>query len=130
MIRNRSSADRTRVVRDYVLGLTVNATPAVAAGLLQFAELGLPQRFLWASAIDPHLPRDPARVSSPVLCPAQAGVIDFPAAIGERLRAERWRAVRGEAEADELDAHATIIRARVAAILAAWDCRDAVSSDD
>ena len=128
--QRNASADRTRVVRDYVLGLTVNATPAVAAGLLQFAELGLPQRFLWASAIDPHLPRDPARVSSPVLCPAQAGVIDFPAAIGERLRAERWRAVRGEAEADELDAHATIIRARVAAILAAWDCRDAVSSDD
>ncbi|SUS08664.1 hypothetical protein DF3PA_350014 [Candidatus Defluviicoccus seviourii] len=128
--QRNASADRTRVVRDYVLGLTVNATPAVAAGLLRFAELGLPQRFLWASAIDPELPRDPERATAPVIYPAQAGVIGFPAAIGERLRGERWRAVRGEAEADELDAHATIIRARVAAILAAWDCRDAVSSDD
>lgn len=128
--QRNASADRTRVVRDYVLGLTANATPAVAAGLLRFAELGLPQRFLWASAIDPELPRDPARATAPVIFPAQPGVISFPAAIGERLRSERFRAVRGEAEADELDAHAVVIRARVAAILAAWDCRDAVSADD
>lgn len=128
--QRNASADRTRVVRDYVLGLTANATPAVAAGLLRFAELGLPQRFLWAAAIDHELPRAPKRAKAPVLYPAQAGVIGFPAAIGERLRGERFRAVRGEADVDELDAHATIIRARVAAILAAWDCRDGVSSDD
>lgn len=128
--QRNASADRTRVVRDYVLALTLNATPGVAAALLQFAELGLPQRFLWASAVDPELPRVPERASSPVIYPAQAGVIDFPETIGAALREARWRAVRGETEADELDAHAAVIRARVAAILAAWDCRDIVTLDD
>ncbi len=128
--QRNASVDRTRVVRDYVLALTLNATPAIAAALLQFAECGFVQRFLFASAVDPELPRAPERATAPVIYPAQAGVIDFPEAIGAALREARWRAVRGETEADELDAHATIIRARVAAILAAWDCRDGVSLED
>lgn len=122
--------ETTRIVRNYVLALTVNATPGVIAGLLPYAELGLPQRFLWASALDPDAPRQPPRATPPILPIAAPDVIRFDRSIQDAIREERWRARRGESQIDELDSHLTLIRCRVAAVLAAWGGRATVTPDD
>lgn len=128
--QRNGTAERTRVVRGYRLGLTVCATPGALIGLLQHAELGLPQRFLWTSAIDPGAPRHPRPAAVPVLPIAAGGVIRFDAGIQHEIQAERWRALRGESTLAELDSHQTLIRCRVAAVLAAWERRVLVSDDD
>lgn len=127
--QRNASSDRTRVVKDYTLGVTLNCTPGTVAGILSFAEAGLPQRFLWASGIDPTAPRHPRCEPAPAL-PSVRGSIQFAPEILDETGEARWLARTGRSEVPELDAHLPLIRLRVAAILAAWDGRDEAGADD
>jgi hypothetical protein len=128
--QKNASADRTRVVREYRLCLTINATAGVVGDLLRHAELGLPQRFLWAGALDPEAPQHPAREPMPMLRNLPGHAICFSPAIQDEIAEQRWRARRGELVVDELDTHVTLMRCRVAAVLAAWADREVVEDDD
>lgn len=123
-------AERTRVVRDAALSLIVHATPAVAAALVEHAEVGLPQRFLWFAAHDPGADAAAPWAPPPDIPPLPAIAISVDPAITRRLREERAAVLRGEAELDELDAHAVLIVSRVAAILTGWDGREHVTTRD
>lgn len=127
--QQNATAERTRVVRDYTLGVTINCTPGSVAGILAHAETGLPQRFLWASGIDPSAPEHPREVLAIALPPVRGRIAFAPEILAE-INKTRHLALTGRSEVPELDAHLPLIRARVAAILAAWDMRDEANIED
>lgn len=127
--QRNATAERTRVVREYALSFTMNATEGSIPELLSYAEVGLPQRFVWLSGFDFEAPEDTPPATAPVLQPL-SGAVYFDDAIVAELRAIRRAALRGEAVADELESHAPLIRARIAAILAGWAGRCEVGRDD
>lgn len=127
--------------RSYSLGLVIGYQYATAQPLLADSAGGTPQRFLWASVIDPNLPdkqpewpgtlasnleRTDTYFGAPVI-----GTVKF----APEIRQELWQAnaakVRGEAQdANELDSHGSLVRCKVAALLAILDGRLMVTSED
>lgn len=126
------AADKTRSMtlepHQYRLCLLVGIQPGRAAALLNDADGGTPQRFLWMPAIDPQAPDVPPEEPKPLtwtppyyrqLGPAnvkgqQALKLD-PSIIAE-VRAHRLAMIRGEDQG--LNGHAMLSRLKVAAALA------------
>lgn len=121
--------DRQRRVVDYALSVIICATPGAAAAIAAHVESGLPQRMLWASAVDPSAPRRPARAEPPAL-DRMRGDITFSRAILSEMADDAYEIRTGRRVVEPMDQHLPIIRCRVAAILAAWDQRAEVTDDD
>jgi bifunctional DNA primase/polymerase-like protein len=129
--QSNASKDTTRKVENYNLGLVANFTPGAAVAVLDDAEAGTPQRFLWFAATDPSMPEEAVSARPPVINtnPPEPTMWVCPR-LRKAIREHRVAVVRGEITIPELDGHKQLILLRVAAILAVWDGRAEISQDD
>lgn len=131
--------ETTRLIgrRKYSLGMVVGYQPETVQVLLADGGPGTPQRFLWASAIDPALPLsrpDPVR---PFWLPLSdergqpiTGLITGPQWLADELWQTRVNVVHGEETVGQLDSHKDLMRCKLAALLAVIDGRMAVVDED
>jgi hypothetical protein len=121
----------------YRLALTAGVQPGRAGALLDDADGGTPQRFLWVPVTDPDIPRDrPAEPRPWVLAlPGRPRtgrtVIAVCDEASDEITEEHWRRSRGDGDA--LDGHALYARLKVAAALAVLDAHlgtEGVTTED
>jgi hypothetical protein len=106
-----------------------------AAQMLDDSAGGTPQRFVFATAVDPMLPDEdvdwPGEIHLPVPHRSAVGTtIPFAAPIRAEVRARSRAVTRGELVLDPLDTHADLLRMKVAALLALLEARPEVTEDD
>lgn len=133
--------------------------PGRGSGLLDDADGGTPQRFVWLPTTDPdspaELPEIPAVYELPVWPPranaskvvigstSAASLLDVPVKAGDlcvlgvpdvarnAIREHRYKTLRGDTNTDPLDGHRLLCRLKVAAALMWLDRRtDQVSEQD
>lgn len=145
--RRNNSDDRSVIIpsHTYRLGAIVGVQPNRSAVLLDDADGGTPQRFLWLPA-QYAVPRhpDPAPPAWPdPITPVLTAYLDpvklhtgnpvhelvLPAVAIEHTRDIRWRRMNRETGKD-LDAHANLTRLKVTAALAILDGRINPTDDD
>lgn len=133
------NADATRrlhvAAHAYRAALVLGTQPARAAALLDDADGGTPQRFVWLPALDPDAPDAPPELPEPIrwrpprtdlekgwrlleVCDRAAEVIDN----------NRTATLRGDG--DVLDGHALFTRLKIAAALGLLDGRASVNDQD
>ncbi|MGI5247579.1 hypothetical protein [Dactylosporangium sp. CA-139066] len=131
--------ETTRLIprRSYSCGMVIGYQPKTVQDLLGDGGPGTPQRFLWASAIDPSLPSTRPDAQRPFWLPlhddsgqAITGTIGGPKWIADQLWARRVDVVRGKQVVEELDSHVDLMRCKLAALLAVIDGRMEVSDED
>ncbi|MDQ1049127.1 DUF3987 domain-containing protein [Streptomyces sp. V4I2] len=155
--QSNATRERTRHVPSgsYSFGLIAAFQPKTIRPLLDEEPQGTPQRFLYFRSVDPGIPapaeqeplwgdggtepREPScedDLSRAVEKAATQGAfigqgITFPAAVTAEVRRERWYAHQGVTPA-ALDAHRTLLRLKVAALLLILDGRGAgaVTTED
>lgn len=122
---------------EYRLCLVAGIQPGRAGCLLDDADGGTPQRFLWMPATDPGAPDTPPDEPRPM---SWAGInTGSMASIGgirmsvcdtakDTIRASRLARLRGDGHA--LDGHALLAQLKTAAALAVADSRLTVTDDD
>ncbi|MGP5252662.1 hypothetical protein ACTXLT_09135 [Brachybacterium alimentarium] len=116
----------------YRLGLIAGVQPARSGTLLDDADGGTPQRFVWLPTTDPGVTLgtdEPSPYRLPVVSwPTSPWSIPVPAEAARAIREKRVATLRGEA--DPLDGHAMQTRLKVAAALAVLDGRQSVNRED
>lgn len=118
-----ASADRTREVREYSLGLCVGFQLEALAALSteEQLEYGTPQRFVYVSATDPSIPDDAPPDPGPLEVKLPSAPLRYDAELRTRARQEALARARGEAdgapESDPMLAHRPALVARCAALL-------------
>jgi hypothetical protein len=135
--QQNANKDRTRIIESgtYSLGILIGFQVETALPLLRDAPAGTPQRFLWASALDPHIPEemedDPSpftTVRAPVTVPT--GIMPMADEIKAEIRRVRLERKQGKAEAGPLDGHDYLTCAKLAGLLAILDGRAEVNDED
>lgn len=134
-------ADPERALRvprgTYRLTAVVGVQPGRAGGLLDDADGGTPQRFLWLPTTDPDAPDIAPDCPEPVPWRPPAPwhtdrwgrvVLQVPAAAHEAVDGARLARLRGEGAA--LDGHALLARLKIAAALAMLAGAHSVDADD
>lgn len=120
----------------YRLSLLLGVQPGRAAGLLEEADGGTPQRFVWVPTLDPDAPDAPPSAPEPLRVPAQLWpppshgqlVLPVPPEAAAAIDGARLARLRGEGEA--LDGHELLCRLKVAAALALLEGRRVVADID
>lgn len=121
----------------YRMCLVAGIQPGRAGTLLDDADGGTPQRFLWLPAIDPEAPEILPAAPEPktlhqhqpiTVGPAGVVAMDVCHTARTTIVTERRKAVRGEGEA--LDGHSLLTRLKTAAALALMDKRRNISEED
>lgn len=122
----------------YRMTLIAGIQPERAGRLLEDADGGTPQRFIWLPAEDPHAPEVPpvepaAWRWQPPRWPQRAWasahlVLPVCARAREEVDADRLARLRGDGHA--LDGHAMFARLKIAAALAILDSRAHISDTD
>lgn len=134
-------ADATRTLpleaHSYRLCLITGVQPGRAGWVLEEADGGTPQRFLWVPATDPEAPDAPPACPRPidwtkVALPRLDGLTGrYPMSVCAEavtlVRATRREQLRGNTQA--LDGHALLTRLKVAAALALLHGRNAVDDE-
>jgi len=100
----------------------------------EMTTLGLTSRMLLASALDPEAPDDLPEWPGPMQFPlppsvGQRQLVSYDKAIIDQLIAERRAVLRGGV-ASKSTGHTSLLRCKVASILAVWDGRRHVDVDD
>jgi hypothetical protein len=118
----------------YTVGLLILFQPELARALLDDAAAGTPQRFVWGNGSDPTIPDQPTNWPPPILwepprVTARTSMRVDPAILDEIRRGGLARA-RGQAVVDPLDAHATLVRFKLAGNLALLERRTNIDRDD
>lgn len=135
-----NSAVHTRCIvgaHDYRACLIAGVQPLRSRPLLDAADGGLPQRFLWMPVGDLDAPDE----APPRPAPQEFRTIDWgrssapielelPDIAVRQIRQLRLRVLRGDPEVDPLDGHLLLVRAKVAVGLAVLDCRRNVTLED
>lgn len=138
---NASIETRRRLpAGSYALGLIIMFQPSMAGDLLGDVAGGTPQRFVWVSATDPTIPdiapRWPGVLSWRPPVPRTYNGATFTATltIVDSVRAEVQRralqVTRGEVDVTEMDAHAQLVRLKIAGLFAILDDRFGITEDD
>ncbi len=133
--------DRTKRLRlrahMYRLGLIVGVQPERAAPLLDDADSGTPQRFLWLLVADPDAPDEAppephaAKWIPPTWPPnTPSGTVAMRVCVTARDEIDRVRVARLKGVGDPLDGHARLAQLKTAAVLAIWDGRFDLTDDD
>lgn len=131
----------TRVVvaaHTYRACLTVGVQPLRSKALLDAADGGLPQRFVWLPTSDPDAPDDPPafpgrlNIKPPHWLRPVGKVFDLhiPAVAKDAIRGHRLAVLREDPEVNPLDGHALLTRLKMAVGLMALDGRSVVSDED
>lgn len=143
--QSNAREETTRFVKGgtYSMGLLVGFQPDTVQELLADGGPGTPQRFLWLSAYDPLLPDfvygDDEEIIEPEpfrlpLCDGHGvpvtGTVRGPVWLRNQLHRELAARKRGEVVVDELDAHVSLMRCKLAALLAILDGRTRVNDED
>jgi hypothetical protein len=136
---NAQKHTRTQVPRlSYRAGLIVGVQPRRAAALLDGADGGTPQRFIWASVLDRDMPDepppspDPLTITLPTFRSPMHGFCDLavPDVARRAIDAHQLAMHRGDEGVDPLDGHALLTRLKVAAALMVLDARAEVNEGD
>jgi hypothetical protein len=111
------------VITHYALGFNAAFQPAVLSKLLSQGDLGTPQRFLFADAADPSIPRDrpPWPGQWPMgqrHDPLDRQQVLFPVSCVDELQEHRYQVATGRLEPPVLDGKMLEYRVRIAALLA------------
>lgn len=130
--------NRRLAARSYRFAAVIALQPAHAVALLDDVAGGTPQRVLWFSAEDPNLPDDEPPWPGPLVFEIPAAnhfgfayTLKVDDAIADEVKARNKAKTRGtNRAADPLDAHADLLRLKVAALLAILDERLDVDRDD
>jgi hypothetical protein len=129
----KSETTRSLTPMSYRLGVVANFQPVHAAVLFADADGGLPQRFFWVMATRPRShqsrPSWPGALLS-VRVDSVRRDFDLPDEVSEEIIAEHEAIQAEERIVELLDAHATLLRLKAAALLAQLDHRRDVSLDD
>jgi hypothetical protein len=143
-----ASFERKRVVPagQYAYGLVVAMQESVAGPLIEDAGAGTPQRFVWASAIDPTVPDQPepwpGTLGWEPLSPSELAryegertpyvrhVMRVPESVAAEVWARQLARTRGDVVVDILQAHRDLLRLKAAGLLALLDRRMDVSDED
>lgn len=138
-----NASEATRRMLDehsYRLTLVIGAQYPVAAAILDEANLGTPQRFEWASAVDPSLALPLPAFPGPLAFtpPARTALNDVPIlsplkvdpSVRVEIEAARLASTTGVDVIEELDGHALLARLKVAALFAVVEGRHDVTPDD
>jgi len=123
----------------YRMGLILGVQPARARPLLEDADGGTPQRFVWLPTTDPQAPETPPRcpvewkwpgIYEPWFTEGYSGlsVMTIPPVARETIVRTHYERLRGEG--NPLDGHALLCRLKVAAALCLLDTRQDVSDED
>lgn len=124
---NAQKATCTYVERlTYRMGLIVGVQPLRAQSLLNGADGGTPQRFIWMPVLDPDRPEQRPETPDPIviLVPDfMPGDIKVPDVAVHAIDAAQAAIHRGDADADPLAAHGLLTRLKVAAALMLLDER-------
>ncbi|GAB3242757.1 hypothetical protein [Mycolicibacterium hippocampi] len=141
---NAQKHTRTKVAaHTYRACLITGVQPTRGTFLLNGADAGTPQRFLWLPVDDPDAPDvtpqrvDPFIVNIPAMfgpganmtSPDRSEVV-VPTSIQQQLRAHRLDVLRGAPGVDPLDGHRMLCRLKVATGLMALDSRQQISDED
>ncbi|MCX4096536.1 hypothetical protein [Nocardia sp. alder85J] len=132
---NAQKTTRTVVsAHSYRACLVVGAQPLRAGALLDGADGGTPQRFLWLPVADPDAP-DQAPAEPAVwkvrLRDWQPGPLPIPDVARQEIDAARLARLRGGTdEAETLDGHGLLSRLKVAAALMVLDGRTVIDAQD
>lgn len=131
-------ADPTKALaipaHSYRAAVILGVQPLRAGPLLDDADGGTPQRFLWVPVTDPDMPRQrpaeppPMTVRVPVRPAAVVREMGVCAEARDEIDEAHWRRSRGDGDA--LDGHALYTRLKVAAALALLDERLTVDAED
>jgi hypothetical protein len=128
----------TRILEagSYALGMVIGFQRTTVGPLLDDAGAGTPQRFLFFSGIDPAVPDVAPEHPGPLHVygldhetlhdAPRTGTIEFAQGIKDELWRANLRRVRGEDEDDEdldldLDSHVSLLRCKLAGLLALLD---------
>lgn len=119
--------------RSYRCSLMLGVQPTKAGPLLEDADGGTPQRFLWVPVIDPEMPRERTETPDPIVWSRRfPSVPRYEMAVcaeaTDAIDEAHWLRSRGEG--DPLDGHKLYTRLKVAAALALLDRRLDVTADD
>lgn len=137
--QSNAREETTRVVKrgTYAMGMVIGFQPNVAQDLLADGGPGTPQRFLWISVLDPNIPDDEGPEVPPFRVPlcdghghAVTGLITCYPELRAELRHDYLERSRGARVVGELDAHAALMRCKLASLLAVLDGRLRVEPDD
>ncbi len=137
--QQNADSERTRFVDrfTYAVGLVIGFQPETAQALLVDGAAGTPQRFLWASGYDLDLPDCEFDEVKPFRLPIEhpngspiTGTITGPQWLRVELRRQRRQVLRGEVVVEQLDSHATVMRCKLAALLALIDERMRINDED
>ena len=131
----------------YRFALVVGVQPEKAAGLLDDAAGGTPQRFAWFNATDATIPEPDDRPDWPgeiawsnphvidhlettLLAGRRAGVIDVAPEIAKEIAWNDHQRQVGERNTGIGDSHRDLIRVKIAALLALLEERTNIDADD
>lgn len=127
----------------YRMCLVAGIQPARAAVLLDDADGGTPQRFLWLPATDPHAPDQPPDAPEPIawrpptrpntgqsIWANAAGTYDMTVCDLARSTIDQARLDRLRGRGHALDGHALLAQLKTAAILALADDRYNITDED
>lgn len=134
--QQNASDDRTRMVTDYSLGLVIGFQPSTVLPLLDDAEAGTPQRFLFGAATDPSIPErrvsdpGPLRFDMSVLIASAGEDMVFAESVKAAIYAADYANATGRTEPALLDSHAALTRVKVASLLALLEGRRDVTAED
>jgi hypothetical protein len=107
-----------------------------AAAMLDDSAGGTPQRFVFASAVDPTVPKQrprwPGELEAPRLSIDKniGNAITFDLDVEAEIAVRAWSVTVGELTLDKLDSHADFGRMKVAALLGLLEGRTDVTPDD
>jgi hypothetical protein len=116
----------------YRLSLVVGIQPELGGTLLDDADAGTPQRFLWLPATDQDAPDRAPPAPDPWAWrpPCHSGQVELEVCSTARAAIDTDRLVRLRAGRSDLDAHALLARLKVAAALALVATRLEVTDED
>jgi hypothetical protein len=121
----------------YRLCLVAGIQPGRAACLLDDADGGTPQRFLWMPAVDPGAPDVEPEAPAPLVWSAPSvgpfvsfGGVKVDVCETARETIKEARRARNRGDADALDGHALLCRLKVAAALGILAGRYSVTDED
>jgi len=123
---------RVLAPHSYRMAVLLGLQPALARPLLADVDGGTPQRFIFASAVDPHapaeLPQHPGAIAWE--CPDRPGDLTVAEPIRSEIIARRREVLTGQRIPDPYDAHRDLNRLKVAGLLALLEQRTHVGTDD